>query len=84
MSKPPIYQLMYDLLTDGKPHSVTELHSYCGPSSRGVVRFHIRRIRDTMINKEEEEVLCTLVNCSVHYQLVRKYRHPTETRSFSS
>jgi hypothetical protein len=68
---------MFALLQDGKPHSRTELHTYCGPSSYGVVRFHIRQMRDKLINKETEAVVCVLINCAIHYQLVTLYKRPT-------
>lgn len=74
--RPTIAQQMLELLKDGKPHSVQELHSFCGPSLRGVVRFHIRTIRDKFL-QPEEAVLCILHESSIHYQLVRVYTRTT-------
>jgi hypothetical protein len=72
MKRPTISQQMLELLKDGKPHSVAELHKFCGPSLRGVVRFHIRTIRDKFL-KPNEAVLCVLHESVIHYQLVLIY-----------
>jgi hypothetical protein len=63
-----IPEQIYTLLQDGKPHHINELHAFCGPSSRGVVFFHILKVRKMV--PEGQAVLCVIVNRSLHYQLV--------------
>lgn len=67
-----IPERMLEILEDGEPHPVSELHALCGPSSRSVVSFHIVRIRRHLL-KPDEMVLCVIHNSSIHYQLVRRF-----------
>jgi len=75
MKSPTIPERMLDLLRDGEPHSVAELHSICGPSSREVVSFHIRIVRRKLVGPSER-VLCVIHQSSIHYQLVTAYARP--------
>jgi hypothetical protein len=75
--KQTIQDQMLELLQDGQPHPMDELHSLCGPSLRGVVPTHICMIRKRL--PEGQAILCVLVKRSLHYQLVFLF-NPRDSR----
>lgn len=69
----PIQTKMMAVLGDGLPHSKDELHECCGPSSIGIVKFHIYGIRKKL-QERGEDVVCTYSGGKFRYQYVRLIR----------
>jgi len=77
----PTEKKMLEILSDGRPHRRKELHACCGPSSeRGTVYRHVSSIR-TKLKPKGENIVCVLLNRSVHYQHVRLLQSPYDGRS---
>lgn len=70
MSKKSLNDQIKEMLEDGKPHLIDDLHSLCYPSSRGTVHSHVWRIRK-QIEGEGKDILCVVRNRRLHYQMVR-------------
>lgn len=62
-------QALINLLSDGHPHTRSELHDLCGPSSLKNVRCHLSMIRKKL--PRGEDIVCRIVNRRICYQHVR-------------
>lgn len=72
---------MLEVLKDGKPHAVDELHKclWDDQSQRSAVRFHVSNLR-TKLNKEGLEISVRHVTGRVHYLLSRLLYDPYDGR----
>lgn len=73
MSRKNLRYQMLDVLEDGEPHLIEELHKLCRPSGRGVVWWHICKLRKE-IKDDGLDVLCVLRYGKLYYQLVHLYQ----------
>lgn len=78
----PILQKMYDILSDGEPHGLDELHKCCGPSSRANVHNHVCRLRK-VIAAEGKDVICINggKSKSARYRMVRTLNSPNSGKN---
>lgn len=75
MSLTPTHAKMLEVLSDGLPHHRDELHKCCGPSSVGVVKFHLAQIRKHL-RPLGEDVVCVQNGVGFFYQHVRLLASP--------
>jgi hypothetical protein len=66
-----IHRGILDILSDGKPHLLTELHACCGPSSLSSVRGHLTRIRERHLRVRGEDIIPMVLNRRIFYRWVR-------------
>lgn len=66
------------LLSDGEPHSATEVRELIAPSGRNAVRSQICRLRDTL--PREQNIVTILGGDTTFYQLVRRLASANDGR----